>query len=592
MANKTLNTRIQLKNASLSDWNGSNLKLLAGEIALAAVNTTRPDGQGGYINVPTYLMKVGDGQKTFSQLNWLAAPASDVHEWAKKETLQYADLPATLQTEIDNLQAAVGTGGSVDTKINAAISALKEACTVADTAVTKQFVTAVAQEDGKIAVTRRALTADDIPALAISKITGLQGALDLKATVAEVQTLREKVQGTDGTGGLVKAIADEETARKAADKTLTDAVELINKTTIPNLQKSLTTEINNAKSAASTADGKAVQAQEEVDALEIVVGNLATTVANNKSAAETAVSNEASTRQAEDKKLSDAIAQLKTDIGNLENVMNFRGAFSAKSGCTNPVKGDVIVVTAGDDAGKEFVYDGSAWVEFGNVDAQQTAISNLQSRMTTAESDIDNLESTRATKTELAAEVKTLNDAIALKADNTALTSTNNRVTALETSVGTSDSAGLRKKVKDLESSVGTSDAAGLRKRVIDLETASATHATKSALETVESTLTKSISDEETARKNADSALQGKIDTINNTTIPGITTRLTTAEGDIDKLEAAVNTINNTTIPTLATNAALNDAKARIKKIEDDYLMAADQFIINCGNHTSNTWEF
>ena len=592
MANKTLNTRIQLKNASLSDWNSSNLKLLAGEIALAAVNTTRPDGQGGHINVPTYLMKVGDGQKTFSQLNWLAAPASDVHEWAKKETLQYADLPATLQTEIDNLQAAVGSGGSVDTKINAAISALKEACTVADTAVTKQFVTAVAQDDGKIAVTRRALTADDIPALAISKITGLQDALDLKATVAEVQTLREKVQGTDGTGGLVKAIADEETARKAADKTLTDAVALINNTTIPNLQTNLTKEIDAAKSAASIADGKAVQAQNEVDALETVVTNLTTTVANNKSAAETAVSNEASTRQAEDKKLSDAIDQLKTDIGNLENVMNFRGAVEALPAVAGYQDGDVVVVTAGDNKGKEYVLSDGAWVEFGNTDANSAAISALQGRMTTAEADIDALESSRATKTELATEKKALQDQIDTKAAQTALDSTNSRVTNLETSVGTSDSAGLRKRVKDLESSVGTADTAGLRKRVADLETASATHATQNALETVESTLTKSISDEATARANADTQLQNQITTLKDTTIPGVVSRVAENEKDIAALETAVNTINNTTIPTLATNKDLNDAKARIKAIEDDYLMAADQFIINCGNHTSNNWEF
>lgn len=590
MANKTLNTRIQLKNASLSDWNGSNLKLLAGEIALAAVNTTRPDGQGGYINVPTYLMKVGDGQKTFSQLNWLAAPASDVHEWAKKETLQYADLPATLQTEIDNLQTAVGTGGSVDTKIKAAISALKEACTVADAAVTKQFVTAVAQDDGKIAVTRRALTADDIPALAISKITGLQDALDLKATVAEVQTLREKVQGTDGTGGLVKAIDDEETARKAADKTLTDAVALLNSTTIPNLQTNLTKEIDAAKSAASIADGKAVQAQNEVDALETAVANLTTTVENNKSAAETAVSNEASTREAEDKKLSEAIAKLKSDIGNLENVMNFRGAVEALPAVAGYQDGDVIVVTAGDNKGKEYVLSNGAWVEFGNTDANSAAISALQGRMTTAEADIDALESSRATKTELASEVKALEDAIDLKADKTALNSTNGRVTTLEGTVGDS-SKGLVKDVADLKTTVGDAKS-GLVKKVAALESASATHATQNALNTVESTLTKSISDEKTARESADTKLQTQITTLKDTTIPGVVSRVAENEEDIAALETAVNTINNKTIPTLATNAALNDAKARIKAIEDDYLMAADQFIINCGNHTSNTWEF
>ena len=182
MAEKTLNTRILLKNADLSTWNSSTLVLKAGEVALAKIETTQHDAAtGNYYKVPTYLMKVGDGSKTFAQLNWLAAPASDVHTWAKKAALDYADLPETLRTEIDNLQAAVGTGGNIDTKIATAISALKEACTVADSAAANQFVTAVSQDEGKITVTRRALAAADIPTLGIDKISGLQAALDAKA---------------------------------------------------------------------------------------------------------------------------------------------------------------------------------------------------------------------------------------------------------------------------------------------------------------------------------------------------------------------------------------------------------------------------
>lgn len=49
-----------------------------------------------------------------------------------------------------------------------------------DTAVAKQFVSAVSETDGKITVERRALVADDVPTLAISKVDGLQTALDAK----------------------------------------------------------------------------------------------------------------------------------------------------------------------------------------------------------------------------------------------------------------------------------------------------------------------------------------------------------------------------------------------------------------------------
>ena len=51
---------------------------------------------------------------------------------------------------------------------------------VTDAEVDQQFVSAVTETDGKIAVTRRALIADDVPKLEISKITNLQGAIDAK----------------------------------------------------------------------------------------------------------------------------------------------------------------------------------------------------------------------------------------------------------------------------------------------------------------------------------------------------------------------------------------------------------------------------
>ena len=55
------------------------------------------------------------------------------------------------ETRITDLETAVGTGGSVAEAIKAAIEALD----VTDAAVEKQFVTAVAEADGKIAVYNR-----------------------------------------------------------------------------------------------------------------------------------------------------------------------------------------------------------------------------------------------------------------------------------------------------------------------------------------------------------------------------------------------------------------------------------------------------
>lgn len=95
MAEKQVRTRIINKHGALADWASSELVLKEGEIALAYIETTKtkPGTQNGTYTVPTYLMKVGNGTDKFADLEWLAAPASDVYAWAKKANLELADIP-------------------------------------------------------------------------------------------------------------------------------------------------------------------------------------------------------------------------------------------------------------------------------------------------------------------------------------------------------------------------------------------------------------------------------------------------------------------------------------------------------------------
>lgn len=89
-----------------------------------------------------------------------------------------------------------------------------ETLDVPDEAVAKKFVSAVSETDGKIKVSRRGLVADDVPTLGISKIDGLQTALDAKqnelvfntaydsstnkvATMADVGNAKDALVGTD-----------------------------------------------------------------------------------------------------------------------------------------------------------------------------------------------------------------------------------------------------------------------------------------------------------------------------------------------------------------------------------------------------------
>jgi len=192
---KTIFTRIINKNDSLANWTTNNPVLKQGEIALAYIEITTA---GGDI-VPTYLMKVGHGNKKFSELKWVAAPASDVYAWAKSEHLsdvtEFSSLSSTvstqggdistLKTDVANIKQLTGTTG-VAAQITAAIEALD----VTDTAVTGQFVTAVSEADGKITVTRAALKASDIPTITSGKISDFTAAVQdlIDAERAQIDT--------------------------------------------------------------------------------------------------------------------------------------------------------------------------------------------------------------------------------------------------------------------------------------------------------------------------------------------------------------------------------------------------------------------
>lgn len=69
-----------------------------------------------------------------------------------------------------------------------------------DAAQTGQFVTAVSQTDGIITVSRAALAASDIPEIEIAKVTGLQEALNGKATSAQGEKADTAIQEVTASG--------------------------------------------------------------------------------------------------------------------------------------------------------------------------------------------------------------------------------------------------------------------------------------------------------------------------------------------------------------------------------------------------------
>lgn len=82
MATKNFNARISLKYDSYANWIANDPVLLAGEVAIATV----PTKQDKVEQVPAVVMKVGDGTKKYSELQFVSGLAADIYDWAKAAT--------------------------------------------------------------------------------------------------------------------------------------------------------------------------------------------------------------------------------------------------------------------------------------------------------------------------------------------------------------------------------------------------------------------------------------------------------------------------------------------------------------------------
>ena len=111
---KILNTRIQLKYDTYNNWKTYNPVLKKGELAIVEV----PAETGAVIQEPNLLLKVGDGEKAFLALDFIAAKAADVHDWAKAAakpsyTIQEIGGYDTIDTDTQYKLVQDGTDGHV-----------------------------------------------------------------------------------------------------------------------------------------------------------------------------------------------------------------------------------------------------------------------------------------------------------------------------------------------------------------------------------------------------------------------------------------------------------------------------------------------
>ena len=152
---------------------------------------------GAYVTVKS-LNDTAQGYATAVKTELVGADSDEASASTIAGAKKYADsISATAKSE-----AIAGAQAKIET------------LDVPDEAVAKKFVSAVSETDGKIKVSRRGLVADDVPTLGISKIDGLQTALDVKqnelvfntaydsstnkvATMTDIGNAKDALVGTD-----------------------------------------------------------------------------------------------------------------------------------------------------------------------------------------------------------------------------------------------------------------------------------------------------------------------------------------------------------------------------------------------------------
>lgn len=312
MAEKIINTRVQLKYDTLTNWLASSVILKAGEVAIATIATTNSDSG---LTPPAIGIKVGDGNNTFANLNWIQAVAGDVPTWAKEAA--GATVKNWIDKAIEKIPAAPSGEGTT-------------------TFTSAKLIKSVTQDKGgKITnVTYEDITIDAVSGLT-ARLEGIDTAIGTK--------LDANLASTAAT--TTNKLIDDAAAKDYADAAQSAAV-----STASNALSAAKTAILGEANYDGTVKGayaEAKKANDAIAALDVtdsgtgVVTAISQTdgkIAYTKSAIDTVVAfsdgyNASSNKAATVKTVTDAVDAAKTELNKnlsqMTGAMRFRGTVTA-----------------------------------------------------------------------------------------------------------------------------------------------------------------------------------------------------------------------------------------------------------------------
>lgn len=140
MAEKILQTRIQLKYDTYTNWLTANPILKKGEMAVATIGAT-PTQVVDSVTAPQVILKIGDGTTAYKNLPFASALAADVYSWAKSSDV-------SIEKGTDGYNLIFKTKNSDDTYTTIKTVALPKFLQAADLPTVNDGSFTVKGEDG------------------------------------------------------------------------------------------------------------------------------------------------------------------------------------------------------------------------------------------------------------------------------------------------------------------------------------------------------------------------------------------------------------------------------------------------------------
>lgn len=344
MANTVLQTRIQLKYDTYTNWQTNNPVLRKGELGIAEV----PAETGATQGEPAVLIKVGDGTSNWKDLKYITGLAGDVYAWAKAATK-----PTYTANEISGLSNYI-SGQIKDTDTQYTIKL--EGRTV------KLF--SKNKEDADFGETP--IASVTIPETTYTLITGVtNGTVKFNGTEVPVAGLKSaayaEASAFDGAGSAAAVLGKATDAASAntvhGAKAAAAAAQATANAAMPKAGGTFTGAVT--LSGAPTANLHAATKKYVDEAKASAVSTAAADATTKANAAKDAAAADATSKA--NQALTDAKAYANEKTAGLTGAMHYKGVVEAWPPTGAYVSGDVVLYGS-----KEYVYDGKSWHELGD----------------------------------------------------------------------------------------------------------------------------------------------------------------------------------------------------------------------------------